>query len=51
MTTKLSKLIQLVDEFDNFGKLDRDIALHLAEATTYKSGVVELRYEVRGKPG
>lgn len=27
MTTKLSKLIQLVDEFDNFGKLDRDMSL------------------------
>src|SRR6476661_948224 len=32
-----------------FGKLDRDIALHLAEVKTYKSGMVELRYEVRGQ--
>jgi hypothetical protein len=30
-------------------KLDRDIALHLAEVNAYKSGMVELRYEVRGK--
>ena len=31
-----------------FEKLDRDIALHLAEVKAYKSGTVELRYEVRG---
>jgi len=31
-----------------FGKLDRDIALHLAEVKAYQSGMVELRYEVRG---
>ncbi len=31
-----------------FDKLDRDIALHLAEVKAYKSGMVELRYEVRG---
>ena len=43
--------ILIGDGIPFFGKLDRDIALHLAEATTYKSGVVELRYEVRGKPG
>ena len=29
-------------------KLDRDIALHLAEVKASKSGMVELRYEVRG---
>jgi dihydrofolate reductase len=34
-----------------FGKLDRDIALHLAEVKAYKSGMVELRYEVRGHRG
>jgi dihydrofolate reductase len=34
-----------------FEKLDRDIALHLAEVTAYKSGMVELRYEVRGHRG
>ncbi len=32
-----------------FGTLDRDIALHLAEVQAYKSGMVELRYEVRKK--
>jgi dihydrofolate reductase len=30
-----------------FGKLERDIALHLAEVKAYKSGMVELRYAVR----
>ena len=30
-----------------FEKLDRDIALHLAEVKAYKSGMVALRYEVR----
>ena len=30
-----------------FEKLDRDIALHLAEVTAYKSSTVELRYQVR----
>ena len=29
-----------------FEKLDRDVALHLAEVKAYKSGIVELRYEV-----
>lgn len=31
-----------------FEKLDRDIALHLAEVKAYKSGMVALHYEVRG---
>ena len=31
-----------------FGKLDRDIPFHLAEVKAYKSGMVELCYEVRG---
>jgi hypothetical protein len=31
-----------------FEKLDRDIALYLAEVKAYKSGTVELCYEVRG---
>ena len=31
-----------------FERLKEDIALHLAEVKAYKSGVVELRYEVRG---
>ena len=30
-----------------FEKLDKDIALHLAEVKAYKSGMVELRYEVK----
>lgn len=34
-----------------FEKLDKDIALHLAEVKAYKSGTVELRYEVRGQRG
>ena len=29
-----------------FEKLDRDVALHLAEVKAYQSGTVELRYEV-----
>ena len=32
-----------------FEQLDRDIALHLAEVKAYRSGMVELRYEVRGR--
>lgn len=31
-----------------FDRLDKDIALHLLQATAYKSGMVELRYEVMG---
>lgn len=34
-----------------FEKLDRDVALHLAEVKAYKSGMVALRYEVRGHRG
>jgi dihydrofolate reductase len=30
-----------------FEKLDKDVALHLAEVKAYKSGMVALRYEVR----
>jgi dihydrofolate reductase len=30
-----------------FQGLDEDVALHLLEATAYKSGIVALRYEVR----
>jgi dihydrofolate reductase len=30
-----------------FEKLDRDVPLHLAEVKAYKSGMVELRYDVR----
>lgn len=32
-----------------FDRLDRDVALHLVELKGYKSGMVALRYEVRGK--
>ncbi|MBI3715917.1 MAG: dihydrofolate reductase [Betaproteobacteria bacterium] len=32
-----------------FDKLDQDVALHLAEVKGYKSGMVALRYEVRGQ--
>ena len=31
-----------------FDGLDRDVALHLAGVKAYRSGMVELRYEVRG---
>jgi dihydrofolate reductase len=34
-----------------FGKLDGDAALHLAEVKAYRSGMVGLRYEVRGHRG
>ena len=34
-----------------FEKLDRDIALHLAEVNAYRNGLVELRYELRGQRG
>jgi dihydrofolate reductase len=34
-----------------FEKLDRDIALHLAEVKAYKNGMMELCYEVRGHRG
>lgn len=30
-----------------FGRLDRDVALHLIEVKAYKTGMVALRYEVR----
>jgi dihydrofolate reductase len=34
-----------------FDKLDRDIALHLADVKAYRNGLVELCYEVRGHRG
>ncbi len=34
-----------------FEKLGKDISLHLAEVKAYKSGMVGLRYEVRGHRG
>ena len=39
------------DGISFFEKLDRDIALHLAEVKAHKSGTVELCYEVRGHRG
>jgi dihydrofolate reductase len=34
-----------------FERLDRDVPLHLAEVKAYKSGTVELCYEVPGDRG
>jgi dihydrofolate reductase len=39
--------ILIGDGIPFFQKLDRDIALHLAEVKAYRNGMVELRYEVR----
>jgi dihydrofolate reductase len=39
--------IVIGDGIPFFGKLDADIPLHLAEVKAYKSGMVELRYEVK----
>ena len=43
--------ILIGDGIPFFEKLDRDIALHLAGVKAYKSGMVELRYEVRRHRG
>ena len=40
--------ILIGDGISFFEKLDRDVALHLEEVKAYKTGTVELRYEVRG---
>ena len=39
--------ILIGDGIPFFDKLERDIALHLAEVKAYESGMVELRYDVR----
>jgi dihydrofolate reductase len=39
------------DGISFFERLDQDVALHLVEVKGYKSGTVELRYEVRGPRG
>ena len=39
--------ILIGDGIPFFDRLDRDVALHLAEVKAYKSGTVELRYEVQ----
>ena len=43
--------ILIGDGIPFFEKLDRDVALHLAEVKAYKNGMVELCYEVRGPRG
>jgi dihydrofolate reductase len=43
--------ILIGDGIPFFEKLDRDIALHLAGVKAYKSGTVELHYEVRRHSG
>lgn len=43
--------ILIGDGMQFFEKLDRDVALHLAEVKAYKSGMVALCYEVRGHRG
>jgi len=40
--------ILIGDGISFFDRLDRDVALHLAEVKAYKNGMVELRYDVRG---
>jgi dihydrofolate reductase len=41
--------ILIGDGIPFFGRLESDIALHLKEMKAYKSGMAELRYEVRRK--
>jgi dihydrofolate reductase len=43
--------ILIGDGISFFEKLDCDIALHLAEVKAYRTGMVDLRYEVRGRRG
>jgi dihydrofolate reductase len=43
--------ILIGDGIPFFEKLGRDVALHLAEVKAYVSGMVALRYEVRGSAG
>jgi dihydrofolate reductase len=43
--------ILIGDGIPFFEKLDRDISLHLTEVKAYRSGMVELCYEVRGHLG
>jgi dihydrofolate reductase len=43
--------ILIGDGISFFERLDRDIALHLAEVKANKNGIVELFYEVRGQHG
>lgn len=41
--------ILIGDGIPFFDKLERDVALHLAEVKAYKSGMVELRYQICDK--
>jgi dihydrofolate reductase len=43
--------ILIGDGISFFEKLDKDVPLHLAEVKAYKSGMVELRYEVKRHHG
>ena len=43
--------ILIGDGIPFFEKLGRDVALHLTEVKAYKSGIVELRYDVRENRG
>jgi dihydrofolate reductase len=43
--------ILIGDGIPFFEKLDKDIALHLAEVKAYKSGIVALCYDVRRHHG
>jgi dihydrofolate reductase len=43
--------IVIGDGISFFEKLDKDVALHLAEVKAYRNGIVELRYAVRGVRG
>jgi dihydrofolate reductase len=43
--------ILIGDGITFFEQLGRDVPLHLAEVKAYKTGIVELRYEVRGNNG
>ena len=40
-------IVVIGDGISFFQGLDTDVPLHLLEATPYKNGMVELRYEVR----
>ena len=43
--------ILIGDGISFFDKLDRDVSLHLAAVKAYKSGTVELCYDIRRHPG
>ena len=43
--------IMIGDGISFFDRLDEDVALHLVEVKAYKTGIVGLRYEVRGSSG